>query len=360
MATAIFTPENVIEYAETRLFGSNVGSDDVHSIELHNAVLPSELVQIIIKNRDYDFSKVEQENGREPIFFHDGTLYLSQYSGFGRRQRYEDMIKAYIEVTGKDITFSSHDRWDNPKQTGIWYGNFAYDFVKAFSRSPGSEDITTFVIGPTDGFAKQATIIEKRDSEYLDSQILDIAGTRALNMDYVYADQAGLLLEKLLRDEEAIASTKDKRRKIRILMMGRVGSLEPIIKHSLIYPTSVIDEVNLMKGRTHLHKVENILDDGTYFIGANLNVRSVIGETREQLLAARQLGCVMVEMESSEALAAIEIASRRYHRHLDIEFGFVGHVSDLPLQGDTLAKELDSDLGERRAVKKIIDHIKFR
>lgn len=358
METPIFTSEDVIRYSETRLFGSNVGPDDVSEIQLHNAVLPSELEEQIGKERGYDFCNVAQENGREPIFFHDGTLFIPQYSGFGRRQRYEDMIEAYIKASGRDITFTSHERWSNPRQTGIWYGNFAYDFIKKFTLTPGSKDITTFVIGPTNAFAKQAQVLNHRIDDYLYSQVLDIQESLILNMCYVYADQAGFILEKLLRDEEAIARKNGGKRKIRVLMMGRVGSLGPARKHSLIYPTGIIDEVNLMKGRTHMHQIENVLNDGLYYSGGNLNVRSVMGETREQLLAAKDAKCTMVEMESSEAVAAIEIAQRRYHRHLEINFGFVGHVSDHPLHGDNLAKELDSDLGEQRAVKRIIDHVK--
>ena len=45
----------------------------------------------------------------------------------------------------------------------------------------------------------------------------------------------------------------------------------------------------------------------------------------------------------------------QYKDNLKINLGLIGHVSDLPLRGDTLADELKSDEGEQKAVKKIIE-----
>ena len=79
MSTPIFTPEDLKLYAETRLFGNNVRPADVSSIRLYNGTLPSELIYMITSIRGDDYVKVEQKNGREPLFFHDGVLFIPQY-----------------------------------------------------------------------------------------------------------------------------------------------------------------------------------------------------------------------------------------------------------------------------------------
>ncbi len=359
MATPIFTPEDIITYAETRLFGLNVRPGDVGTIELHNAVLPSELEGLLARQGRGDFVRVAQDNGREPIFFHDGTLYIPQYSGTGRRRRYEDMVDAYNGVTEKRMDFKSLEREQNPLRTDIFYENFAYDFVKAFSFSDDARGVRTVIIGPISGFKKMTDIVRERTSEYLSSQILDAGGKLALNMCYVYADQAGIILTKLLRDYQARAREDKTNTAVDIYIMGRVGCLaEGFSRHDIICPTGILDEINLAEGSSRMHGIANVLHDSGQVRGGNLNVQSVIGETREKLEDARKAGCICTDMELSEAAAAIESAGRRYRKYLTVRFGFVGHVSDLPLQGDTLATELDSDLGEQRAVKRIVDYIK--
>jgi len=101
--------------------------------------------------------------------------------------------------------------------------------------------------------------------------------------------------------------------------------------------------------------MHNILAPEGY-IGLNLNVISVVKETYEQLEMAKENGCVCVEMETREATESINQARRRYP-NLNISFGFIGYVSDAPLSGDTIEKEIDSDKGETDAAKIIIDII---
>ena len=364
--TKIFTPEKIVKYAETRLFGSNVTPEMVRKIELHNGMLPFALENLLIE-RYNGHLKVRQENGREPIYFMEDILFIPQYSGFGRRKRYETMIKAYLEASGRDIKFESHELEDEQRKTNIEYDNFAYDFVvglfvpeekyedRRVFEGAEAGDITEVVFGPVEAVAKQAKVLEQGNSEYLDAQIVRIDNKRILNIGYVYADQAGILIDKMLREYEALARKKGKKLKIDLYMFGRVGGLEKgMQRHQLVYPTGIIDEADLNDKRIGVYPMHNVLAENRRHTGLNFNVSSAIDETVEQLQKAREHKCICVEMETKETTISINRARGRYRGQLDINFGFIGHVSDLPLQGDTLADELDSEEGEQAAVKKII------
>lgn len=369
--TKIFTPKNVIKYAETRLFGSNIKPEHVKTIKLYNGMLPSELE---ISMLEWNFETVQQENGREPIYFNNGILFIPQYSGFGRRTRYEEMIKSYIYASQRDIKFESKELNDDERKTNIEYDNLAYDFVtglfvpdeKYENRRvfEGREinDITKVIFGPTKAVARQAEVTAKGISEYLDSQIIKISNEPVLNISYVYSDQAGIIIDKIMREYDALARKKRKELEIDLYMFGRVGGLKPGLKrHDLVYPTYILDEdvVNLSAdGKQPIH---NII--GREPSGISLNVASVINEKISTLTMARVAECVCVEMELMETAGAINRARIRYRKSpgknygLNINFHFVGHVSDIPLEGDTLADELDSDEGEQAAVTKIVESI---
>ena len=366
--TKILTPEKIIRYAETRLFGDNVRPHNVKVIELHNGVLPSSLEEML-NQRCGGFQRVLQENSREPIYFRDGRLFIPQYSGFGRRKRYESMIKAYLQVIGEDIGFKSCELEGDERKTNIEYDNLAYDFVvglfvpeekykdrQAFSSD--IEEITKIIFGPVESLEKQAKVIEKGNSEYLDAQIVEINGKQVLNIGYVYSDQAGIIIDKMLREYDAVAKKRGKKLDINIFMFGRLGGLDYDMKrHDLIIPTGIIDEIDLKRNRRLIYPMNNVFAVPQDIEWLNLNVSNVIDETREDLLKAKEFGCVCVEMETRESVESVNRARRRYHGSLDINFGFVGYVSDLPLKNDTLADELDSDNGEQEAVSMIIERV---
>ncbi|MFH0798153.1 MAG: hypothetical protein V1906_01950 [Candidatus Woesearchaeota archaeon] len=365
MQGRILTPEKMARYAETRLFGSNVTPEMAGKIELYNGVLPSQLESML--NERYDgFVKVKQPNGREPIYFQDRTLFVPQFSGFGRAMRYEKMIEAYISDCRPDIKFEAHDLDDNPRKTDQSYSNNAYDFVvgmfvpetkyearRVFPKHD-VKNIREVIFGPLDAVSRHAETIEKGVSEYLQAQIVNANGKDALNIGYVFADQAGIILDKMLREYNNISNGKPLG--LNIHMFGRVAGLaEGMERHQLVYPTGIIDWTDLKDGRRLEYPMHNILSSEKSG-GLNLNVVSVVRETYEQLEKARDSGCVCVEMETRESAEAINQARRRYP-NMSINFGFVGYVSDVPLSGDTIEKEMSSDKGETEAAKVIIDNI---
>ena len=373
--TSIFTPEEIIQYAETRLFGANVLPENVFAIEQHNGVLPSHLSNEILSPRG-TFKNVEQKSPREPLYYQNGTLFIPQYSGFGRGERYTRLVKEYKKASGGNFGFSLHDFLGIPRRTNIQYDNYAYDFVTGLFMpneiNPGGrhryatrrifppgtmDDVSTIIFGPLNTTTTLADhVITSGHSEYLDAQIITIGGKKVLNIAYVYADQAGIIIDKLLREYEALAMAKERKMHISMFMFSRVGNLEDkSTRHDLITPTHIIDahELEADYAITPMHNV--LANQGQRKI--NLNILTFFDETIELLTRAKELGCSCIEMETRESVEAINKARRRYHNHLEIDFGFVGHVSDSPLQGDTLATELDSNLGEKAAAERIIAYI---
>ncbi len=379
MSTQVFSKKQIIKYAETRLFGSNVCADDVRDIELYNAVLPSHLEEILRARvapltqanlRVQKAVRVLQENGREPIFFSrkdvggKGSLHIPQYSGFGRRKRYEEMIKAYIQASGRRISFTSYELDGSRDKTNIYFDNYAYDFVKRLFGMGIMQDVSTIIAGPLEAVAKQAKVVQEIPDEYLDAQVVEVAGKKVLNIGYVYADQSGIIVDKMMRKYEAMVAENEGHRDIKYFMFGRVGGLGGLNRGDVVIPDGILDETDLLAGRAYVYPFYNIIQPKRICMRGNLfNVNSIIDEDSETLKSAYDWGCRCVEKEARETVESVNRAIRRYYGTLSIEFGFVGYVSDLPLyvhdngERDTLAEELESDEGEQKAVGLILEEI---
>lgn len=358
--------EQVIKYAKTRLFGKNVRCNWIKEIHQFDAYLDSMLINHM-KENNLDFKKVEQENGRENIYFvkDKNALFFAQSSGFGRSRRYESMINAYIAASKKDIKYEIHYPDNDPLNT-INFSNFAFDLstglfvpkekyeANRVFENDDIKDITKIVFGSTDAVAKQAEVVARGNSEYIDAQIVKLGGRRILNIGYVYSDQARFILNNLLHAYNSYAISNKKKLNIDVLMFGKVGGLEDSLeRHDLVYPTCIINSGDKDWHQSHF---DNALIDKDGVDGINLNVKTVIGQDIKTLEYAKLAGCVCVEMECKESLDAINNTREWYDHNLDIKFGFVGYVSDRPLKGDTLADELEGDEGEQAAVKKALDY----
>jgi hypothetical protein len=379
MATPIFTREQIKQYAQTRLFGSNIGPEDVEKIVLVNGAMPS-MLEKMVKDKHDQYVVVDQDNAREPILHADGTNYIPQWSGIARERRYKDLLEAYSKINEeegrKNFEVEINDfnnGWDIP----IVYTNYAYDFVTSMFASKEKhkakrvflnsdiKEIDTVIFGPTKAVlkSKQTTLLYKGQSEYIDANIVEIDGKKVLNISYVYADQARSIISKLLRGHYTLAKNKGQKKNIDIYMFGRVGALDNNLdRHDTVIPNAMVDERDLNLQFNKIRSVQNILAIDYRQPIVNLNTTSVIKQTIEQLEKARVEGCSIVEMEMKRSYNAIDEALD-YEEFINVNFGFVGHVSDKPLhignggKRDTLAEELDSDLGERRALAKIIESI---
>jgi len=369
--TKILQGEKLIKYAETRLFGINVYPHAINSIELHNGVLPSQLKEEII-NKYGSAIRVIQNNGREPIFFKDNILFIPQYSGHSRSNRYINTITAYIneiKKQGKNIDFKIKYYKNTSRRSNQAFSDYAYDFVagmfmpnktyetRRIFLNKNIQDIDTIIFGSTKAVEKQCKIIEKGHSEYLDAQIIEIDNKKILNIGYVFGDQSGRIINHLMREYDSIALTENKKKNIKVFMFGRVGGLDDNLeRHNVIFPTLIIDEVDIKTNMFMEYPIKNILSNNENNI-INLNVNSVVDETYELLKKAKSYGASCIEMELRESVDAINRSRRWYNNNLNIEFGYAGYVSDNPLRGDTIEIELDSDLGEQAALSEIIKNI---
>jgi hypothetical protein len=354
----IFTPEGIVRYADTRLSDEDLPVSEMTAVFQHNGVLPSFLEKELAEGGGY--RRMIQPNGREPMYSRGSEVHFPQFSGFGRDYRYKRMIEEYAKVCGRDMAFHRLDAEGNPRRTSANYDNFSYDFTKTlFGKGllgGRAREVRKVIFGPLKAVAEQVPVIERAENEYLDAQIVRVGAEQALNLGYVYADQAGILLDKLLVEYDSIAKKEGTPLELGVYMFGRVGGLgERMRINDLVRPTGIIDDIDLRAGRAFVYPMHNVLAD----LGSPslvLNVASPLDETTEQLEGAKDCGCSCVEMESRESVEAINKARRRY-RDLAIDFGFVGYVSDLPLQGSTLADELPDAKGARDAVALILNHL---
>ncbi|MBR9703449.1 hypothetical protein GOV10_05390 [Candidatus Woesearchaeota archaeon] len=356
----ILAGDELKRYAETRLFGTNVTPEIVDKIELHNGILPSQLLQAYAE-RGEKLTLVEQVNAREPLFYRNGVLHIPQYSGFGRARRYRHLIKRYSSLQQKALEFTETNH-EGRTETNMAYENYAYDFIKELSYKEPFTFLDGVIIGNTEAVAKQTKVLRNLGNEYLDAQIIKTEGTTGekylLNFGYVYGDQAGILLNKFLRhwDGDRLGNGKEK---FSIYTFGRFGSLEDKKeRQDIVTPTQIINESDLVRGKALIHPIDNCFSNENHE-SLNLNVRSVVDETTEHLLNAREQGASTVDMELFEMTMAINQARERYYdggEKFFIEFGALGYVSDKPLHGDTLAKELGDDTGEQAAISEILEH----
>lgn len=374
MRTPILNPEDLVKYVETRIFGDNVDKDRISEISQYNGCLNSALEYDLNTRYGDKVSRVKQKNEREPLYSIDDKLFFAQWSGFGRGRRYESNINAYRDITGKDIDFKIIEKDGLARKTNIAYDDFCYDFVmglfvpeekyepkRVFSDFDIADlaGIDTIIFGPLNAVAKQGNVLQRGTSEYLDSQIVSFSNKLALNLGYVYSDQAGRIIDKILREYEGISRDEGKLRTIDIYMFGRVGGLmSNHLVNDLVLPNGVIDQTELSNG-AHITRFNNTLGGRKNSQQFVLNVPTVIDETVEDLKLARSLGAVCAEMETRETMIAIDLARSRYH-NLKVNFGFVGYVSDVPLNGITLANEMDCSKGEIRAAELIAEMINER
>lgn len=350
------------EYFENRIEGKNLKSEDIQGINLYNGTRTPTLLAHFAKKKII-LNPIIQENGREPLFHNNGTIYVPQYSGIGRGERYERLITRYKEEHRPDIVFHKHETLDAHLReeylpevaTEVSYDNNAYDHVKKLSQNGILENITHIIFGSTKGVARQAKVIQDLSDDYLDTQILDVEGTNVLNFGYVYADQAGKLLFQTLRAIGGHLRRNGAKPTVNVYMFGRFGGLaDTLERQDIVFPTHIINQTDIDEQRPLIYECQNIFAAGDWL---NLNVRTAVDETTEQLEAARVLKAKSIDMESFEMVMALETARQRYNPVMNLRFGLIGHISDNPLKDDTLATELESDKGERAAVAKIFEHI---
>jgi hypothetical protein len=369
--TFVLNDKKALTYVENRLSGKNANIHDVQKIDLYRGFLHPDVEQQL--SNKGSFERVIQKSPREFIYIgEDGTLSICESSGMARGRRYETNIDRFLDITGHDIEFNRNLFPENDKTLlKHYYSNLAYDFVrrlyvpkKKYQATRIFEDvdissIDDFVVGPLDVVAKEAEVVEIGNSNYLDCQVVRIKGKNILNLGYIYGDQAHFIFDKIFNQ----LSASNTARAVNVYVFGRVGALYDEARiNDLITPTGVINEEDINSGKTLIYPVDNILA-GKGKNGINLNVQSVINETVEMCETAKQMGGVSIDLELLWFLLAQLNAKGSYQskangNNLEINLGYIGHVSDMPLQGITIEQELKDDKGAKKAFNVIAEHIK--
>jgi hypothetical protein len=376
--TRIFSPEQDLVYGDTRLTSANVPPSIIRKIELHNGELENE---VKARNGGDSLVVVNQKDGRETLFYRrsDGTLFIPQFSGLSRETRYSEMGESYRKATcdlrGRTIDFVVIYPDNNPTNAFRRYSLLPYlHVVGSFVRTPEYEknrvfecvdvqNIDTIVFGNVDAFAKQAKVVEKGNSAYIRSQIVDVDGKLVWNINDLYGDQACNIMRAILWEYFVLARESGKKRTIKPNVFGRAGGLlKSMNRHDLFFPNGVVNQTDVrQRNNHHLYPLKNgfAKPERKDLV---FNVYSIVNETVEELDDAVKHGCKAVEMELFHFMLAIAEAEGLYHDFLDIKPNFVYYFSDLPIKvrngvRDNVAKELDSDKGEQEAVGVILDKI---
>ena len=378
--TKILRGDKLLTYCKNRIF-SNVPScavagpgevivtpDMVDKIKLYNGHLESR-VRAEAFEEHIDLLKVVQKNGRERLMYKDGVLFIPQPSGISRGERYKDMINAYIDASNCQIELEEIWFGGKPIQAFIQYDNNAYNFItgliqrsraheyKQIFTNQNANDITNIIFGPLDSVAKQANkIIARRNTEYLDVQIVEMGGVRVLNLGYVYGDQAGYLIEKIAREHRGFAFEQGILRELNIFSFGRDGSLLSGTNiNETTTPTAVVLLEHVMDGtHQHQHFYNMLAPPGHRSL--HLDVNSVINETEEELELAKNAGCKTVDMEAFKEITAVNKENAKRHM-LKINLGIENHHSDVPFDGKTIELEPDCSSGETECVRSIKEKI---
>ena len=373
--TPILSREKMITYAENRLFtnlSSNtclkpgeiiVTPDMVNTIELHNGIHGSQLEQTI-RERYGEPKIVAQSNAREPIYYRNNCIFISQTSGINRQERYVDTILTYIKASRRKIKFKQHYLNNSIRQTNIHYEFYAYDFVvglivpeskhedRRIFPEHDAKHIDRIIFGNLDAVAKQAdNIVARVKTDYLDAQIVRINNQDVLSIGYVYGDQASYLIDKLLREYASLAAEERVKRTIDLFFFGRVAGIKQGMKpNDLVFPTATINEKDLFEHSPPKKHFQNMLASGDREC-VNLDANSVVGETFEMLKLARAAGCKSVDLEVRKTAASAEREREIHHKNLNLRLHLVGHVYDIPLDDLTIEEEIDCEEGEQKAVE---------
>lgn len=326
-----------------------------------------------------DIVSVDFNLGREKGFLHEktGVLYIAQPVSKVRGDRFVDMLYTGCVKEQKDWKVEVVASDDTPQKriTALTnYENRAYDFVKELSlRHDMLKDIDYVTLGPIKWMAKHTKsdadvrVLERHlDDDYLAHMITEVIGEngeskKVLNIDYVFADQAANVIDKLLLTYHACTDDAESRT-LHLLMYGKVGGIkERLHINDLVFPNGLISEYDIVNGNSKHTPMYNVFED---YYGKNefiLNETSVPLQRKSVLIDGSRRDCSVVEMEALHATLAINAGRNIYH-NLNINHGFATFISDLPLQegATTLANGTRELLepGMKSVVDVVVDYVK--
>ncbi len=317
--------------------------------------------------------------GREKGFLHDktGVLYIAQPVSKVRGDRFVDMLYTGCVKEQDDWKVEVVASDDTPEKriTALTnYENRAYDFVKELSLKHNMlRDVDYVTFGPIKWMKKHTreddkvrVLEEHLDDDYLAHMITEVIGEdgesrKVLNIDYVFADQASNVIDKLLLTYHACTDDADSR-SLHVLMYGKVGGIKDRLEvNDMVFPNGLISEYDIVNGNSKHTPMYNVFEDYHGRDEFILNETSVPLQRRSVLIDGAKRDCSIVEMEALHATLAINAGRNKYH-NLDINHGFATFISDTPLkEGETTLANGTKELlqpGMRSVVDVVTDYVK--
>jgi hypothetical protein len=217
-------------------------------------------------------------------------------------------------------------------------------------------------MGPINWFKKYAKgveILEDVENEYLNFMVAEIEGKKVLHFDYIFSDQAKEIIDHLLVTYYGETPEDNQtRRKVHILMYGKVGGIRPPQEiNQIVIPNGIISDYDIEYKNNMFTKLANVFCTNDNDMNYILNSVSIPLQRRSILIGGQAKGCSITEMEAHYATQIINTARSQYH-NLEIVQGFVGFISDTPLDGITLAENPDQRPGRKKCVEMITEYVK--
>lgn len=374
----IMNQEQIRTYVLDRRFSSDNMQrqqqlEGLKKIMVHNGFTEDEVRQELIRSgvSFYEYNPKESSEGH----FYDhsqGIIHVVNTRGDTRLVRDKDLGWAIGEILKMNVETSIVHFEDSPSRASQRFTQFAFDLVDGainlitkdhiISHLYGGAPIKVILspnqihdnstlnimMGPHKSLDLSGVeVLHKEQNDFLNYHIFRIKEKIAISFDYIFADQAVNVLQKLYSK----LSAEFKGVNVNVFHYGKVGVLNPEYNVGDVFvPTATISERAILKGRKdkRTSPIYNELSGdnaeaeifrkyvGTYYKGTAVNTTTVLRQTKKNLQLDLDAKGDLIEMEWA-GMSGLDNGHETRHPNLgDIRYFFAGVGSDKPLVGEVL------------------------
>jgi hypothetical protein len=405
--TYTMPPEVFDRYTVTRVFRDEVPLDEIlrnREISIFPGYTPKGMLRITPTGKP-----VVQSNPREEIYADETRTFIPVVGPIERMEKYEQMIPFWIEncvgtlpqYAGHNVAFGEYcfggsreaaiSRFKTFERTlaevlaggaAIARGDNEYretaELLFPDLTPQGYKGIAEMMKHTVDIVFGSCRKVRKHFTEslgvpdkafkafpnpYLGFQFIDIAdGKFILNLDYTHGSQDAEIMNMLafIIRSHALHTRwpTDKRDKVELssLTFGKAGAISPELGiGSVVVPRTYLSEGGLIPFPNSLAR---------YFPECPtcnmLTVDSVVYQTVEELEEARELGADAIDEKTRKRVSMVAMTNAALIGNVHVTMGSVLRISDKPLEGITLADEIQNPEADLRMLKGILEHAKDR
>ena len=367
----VMDEESLKGYIFPRKFHSDpsVQKDQIENLKkviIHNGYLPDE-VRAQLKKTGADFLEYTPEKTSKSHFY-DGDrkiLHVTNPRGIIRLQRDIDLVTLLTPLLGRTVPYRVYHWGDDNKVGDEFSANErARDFAKnralnAFlylkENKFNLQGKINIVFGPHESLdtSQADRVVCESKHDYLNYKILEMSDNIAVCYDYVYADQARMILHQVFN----VCSSYFKGHNVNVFHYGKVGSLKSFLKKYMVFvPNSSCEydsfdfrnEPNGTREEIKKNELQNCLSSanlasaifrqemGEFMEGTTLNATSTIRQKKIVLERARNNNTLAIDMEF-RSLAAVGLPAKTIYKDIrSTKNFFAGVISDAPSEGENL------------------------